>query len=304
MDLEPKWYDEVNPSWEYFSVYRKVRAALAALPNYFSSTTNIEGLDATDLFTLNSLLGASIENQVVDTLNGLRSFWDPDGCWATWRFVRQPQYFPDVLFFDLATSDRTRVIAFGIELKGWYLLSKEGVPSFRFKTTPAACAEPDLLVVIPWALTNVLSGRPRIFRPFIVPARYAAEFRNLKWEEEHKGNGTGEIKHPENAEPYPQGRENIQDQATYDNGGNFGRIARTGLLDAFIDDLMQENLCGISAKRWIEFFKKATKGHDQFSQEVDDITKRIKKDSRKTDTGSNELKRLLDDLRVLIAEYE
>ena len=35
----------------------------------------------------------------------------------------------------------TSAIAMGIELKGWYLLSKEGVGSFRFQVTPAACSD-------------------------------------------------------------------------------------------------------------------------------------------------------------------
>ena len=37
----------------------------------------------------------------------------------------------------------------GIELKGWYVLSKEGEPSGRYKVTPAACAPQDLLVIVP-----------------------------------------------------------------------------------------------------------------------------------------------------------
>ncbi len=39
-----------------------------ALPGYFNSTTNIEGIEARDLFALNTMLGTTIEVQVVNTL--------------------------------------------------------------------------------------------------------------------------------------------------------------------------------------------------------------------------------------------
>jgi hypothetical protein len=68
------------------------------------------------------------------------------------------QTFPNVRL--LSRSGGTVSVVLGIELKGWYLLAKEGVPSFRYTVTPAACSEYDLLVVIPWHLKNVLSGVP------------------------------------------------------------------------------------------------------------------------------------------------
>ncbi|MFQ5827536.1 MAG: hypothetical protein ACE5JD_00075 [Candidatus Methylomirabilia bacterium] len=51
----------------------------------------------TDIFTLNAALGATIEEQVVATLNALRPVWDPDKKLQTFGFVRQTQTFPDVL---------------------------------------------------------------------------------------------------------------------------------------------------------------------------------------------------------------
>src|SRR5687767_13019964 len=75
----------------------RVRSALIALPAYFEFKTEIEGVEATDLFALNDLLGSAIEVQVVTTLNRMRSVWDPDEEWAGYRFERQSQSFPDVL---------------------------------------------------------------------------------------------------------------------------------------------------------------------------------------------------------------
>ena len=57
---------------ELGTLVRNVREALSALPAYFRTSTRIEGLDAGDLFNLNSVLGATIEVQVVDSLNRIR----------------------------------------------------------------------------------------------------------------------------------------------------------------------------------------------------------------------------------------
>lgn len=44
--------------------------ALSALPMHFTSPIIIEGIDANDLFSINTLLGGSIETQAVAILNG------------------------------------------------------------------------------------------------------------------------------------------------------------------------------------------------------------------------------------------
>jgi hypothetical protein len=59
----------------------RLRTALLALPSYFEFNNYISGVNATDLFSLNSLLGASIESQVLKALNGERGLWDPDDEW-------------------------------------------------------------------------------------------------------------------------------------------------------------------------------------------------------------------------------
>ncbi len=93
---------------------RRVREAVMALPAYFDSRTNIEGLGATDLFSLNALLASTIEVKVVETLNRMRSVWDPDDEWALHSFERQAQTFPDVLLRK-RHSDGIRTVALGIE---------------------------------------------------------------------------------------------------------------------------------------------------------------------------------------------
>lgn len=53
--------------------------ALYALPMHFTSPINVEGIEVNDLFSINTLLGGTIEAQTVMLLNSLRSIWDPQG---------------------------------------------------------------------------------------------------------------------------------------------------------------------------------------------------------------------------------
>ena len=70
--------------------------ALRAVPMHFMSPINIEGLSATDLFAMNTLLGGAIEDQTVATLNATRAIWDPSGKWTDCEFRRYAESFPDV----------------------------------------------------------------------------------------------------------------------------------------------------------------------------------------------------------------
>ncbi len=245
----------IDPSdaWPHKRLWCGVIDALKALPAHFHSDTFIEGVNATDVFTLNSALGATIENQVVETLNTIRSVWDPENDYGTYLFVRQPQSFPDVVLKNL--SDETAKPIMGIELKGWYLLAKEAEPSLRFQQTGAACAEADVIMVVPWVLNSVISGRPRIYSPYIESAKYAAAYRNWHWKQMRGAGETAEIRVPSDAEPYPRKADATNDQPKSDKGGNFGRIARTGLMDDYLAKMQLQPVCGIRAAYWLEFFK-------------------------------------------------
>ena len=62
--------------WEHYKLFAHVREAIFVVPGNFRSNVVIRGVQATDLFNLNALLGAAIEEGVVDTLNSLRQLWD------------------------------------------------------------------------------------------------------------------------------------------------------------------------------------------------------------------------------------
>ena len=208
---------------------------------------------ATDVFTLNTTLAATIEESVVRTLNNLRSVWDPDDDYRTYAFVRQPQTFPDVV---LRTHTNGDDVLLGIELKGWYLLAKEEVPTYRFTVTAAGCNPWDLLAVVPWVLSNVLAGSPVLHRPFVETARYCAEVRNHYWLHQRNFKGDpGTIVTPTNVKPYPSKSDNISDDATKDAGNNFGRLARYGIMDAYIAEMHSSLIRGIAVRDWQKFFK-------------------------------------------------
>lgn len=240
-----------EPGDDHYQLYKDVREAIASLPIYFRTETHISGIMATDLHTLNSVLGATIEEQVVRTLNLIRNTWDPDEKYALYTFVRQAQTFPDVLLRKTSTDE----ILLGIELKGWYLLAKEAEPSLRFQVTSSACAQRDLIVVVPWVLGNVISGSPILFEPFVESAKYAADYRNHHWQSIRETNQDTRIEIPKGVRPYPSKADQILDKPHSDRGGNFGRLARTGIMDSYMQKLNEVQLCGIKTIYWRQFLR-------------------------------------------------
>ena len=236
---------------DHYQLYKDVREAISSLPIYFRTETHISGIMATDLHTLNTVLGATIEEQVVRTLNLIRNTWDQDEKYALYSFVRQAQTFPDVLLRKTSTNE----ILLGIELKGWYLLAKEAEPSLRFQATSAACAQRDLIVVVPWVLGNVISGSPILFEPFVESAKYAADYRNYHWQSIRETKQDRGIEIPKNVGPYPSKADQILDKPRSDGGGNFGRLARTGMMDSYMQKLNEVQLCGIKTIYWRQFLK-------------------------------------------------
>jgi hypothetical protein len=251
---EPPEAIEPDAAWEHLDLYHSVRRALFALPSLFESDFEVTGVLATDLYSLSASLGATLEVQVVEGLNRIRNVWDPEEKYALYRFVRQPQTFPDVTL-RASSPELDPQVLMGIELKGWYALAKEREPTFRFKVTPAVCQPQDLLVVYPWALTQVLSGSPRLFEPWVVSARYAAAYRNWYWEHGRETSDDPGIAISAVTAAYPVKSDQISDSAHYDAGGNFGRVGRYGIMNTYIVVLFEQRLAGIPLSAWQRFFR-------------------------------------------------
>ena len=157
----------------------------------------------------------------------------------------------------------------GVELKGWYVLAKEGEPSYRYRVTPAVCAPADLLVVYPWNLSSVVSGSPRLLSPYVIGARTAAEYRNYFWQYVRRAKTSREIKLSTETSYYPAKSQKIADVPTGDKS-NFGRFARVRVMDEYKEELFKESLSGIPVSAWQKFF-------NIFSEEqtVEGILKRL-----------------------------
>ena len=256
-----------NENWEHFSVWQKVYDLIEALPNYFKSEILIKGINVTDIYAVGNLFSAVIEAQIVDMLNKLRDVWDSDNQYSNYTFVRQAQTFPDIL---LTNIQKNNDVVFGIELKAWYVFSKESEPSFRFTVDPDACAKQDLLVVIPWFLSDVISGTPSLMFPYIELGKYAAEYRNYYWSKsrETSTRSTMIVRPPvEFRRPYPQSKVEASDKAEGDKGNNFGRIARAGLLDEYLNKIKLIDYLGIRVSHWMKFFKAMSE--NKTSEEID-----------------------------------
>jgi hypothetical protein len=78
------------------------------------------------------------------------------------------------------------------------------------------------------------------------------------------------------------GRGAINDVPFADTGGNFGRIARSRVLDDYVKAMQASLLCGVSVKHWHEFFLALSQGskkgdtakklHDAFARITKDVT--------------------------------
>lgn len=226
---------------EMLALWTNVQKAVAQLPAHFQTSMSIAGIPLEDLFAFNSILSINIERQVVAQLNELRPVWDPEGKYADYAFERQGQCFPDVV---LRRSPAEAPI-FGIELKGWYALAKERVPSFRFTTTPAACAPWDLIVVVPWIFSDITGGKAEIFAPYVESARYAAEYRNWHWQHAKRQRNKSKVSVSKHTGFYPLSKvDAIADSASPD-AGNFGRFARTKLMNPWVTELFAERRFGV-----------------------------------------------------------
>ena len=296
----------LDQTWatQYQGLYDGVTTALHAIADGFDADIEIAGMDATDLFGLNSALGSAIERHVVEALNKLRTVWDPTGKYPTFTLVRFPQSFPDVRLID-RNAVKTDPVLMGIELKGWFGLAKEGQPSFRFAATPLACAQQDLIVVVPWVFSNVLSGKPRLLTPFIEEARYVARMRNHHWT---WVKGTGEpndqVLLSIHSGPYPSKKTESSDKPVVDGGDNFGRIARTNVMDTFVATTLENDAGGIPIKYWVQFLNAFTERAAGTEEKIKTLFKQVREAMPDKDISGAKLNKLTGMLLEILKNDE
>lgn len=268
-----------------------------SLPAECTIENNYSGILATDLFSLNTLLGSMIENKVVMFLNAHRYLWDC-GEWSEYHFIRSNESFPDVR---LVKKNGNHDSILGIELKSWFILSKEGEPSFRYKTASEACDRGDLLCIIPWYLSDAVCGHPVLATPWVFSAKAAAEATKRYWIYERQTEKPMTVAQrklvvPNGIKPYMV---NARDKTNYkpvnDGGNNFGRLARTGIMSDFVEETLMTDILGIPADNWRLFLKAHTD-----SSSLQDIQKRI--NSITKIPQSEEFQQLMKSLRDYIEE--
>lgn len=302
-------YTSVNPSTlpvikdplskddDRFELIRRIREdTLPLLPSECFIKNEYSGMLATDLFCLNTLLGSMIESKVVDFLNTHRKKWDPNEELNEYHFVRSSETFPDVRLVK-GNDDLTPKL--GIELKSWFILSKEQEPSFRYTTAAEACDDSDSLCIVPWYLSNAVCGNPVLMKPWVYSAKQAAWEEKQFWEykKESKLPMTLEARKvdvPKDAKPYMNARSKTNYSVHKDKGNNFGRLARSEIMDDFINEILKTEVLGIPAENWCKFLQIHTD-----SKKIKNMEQRIKSivNSPKTDEfvkKVNELKILLE----------
>jgi len=276
--------------WLHYKMWDKVKDLIYSLPNYFETELVVKGINVTEIFSIGSAFATVIETQVVSILNRLRNIWDPENEYSNYAFIRQSQTFPDVL---LRNVEDKNDILFGIELKSWYVLSKEGEASFRYKIDADACADADILVVIPWLLSEVISGTPKLLPPYKELAKYAAEYRNYYWQKSRiESNENPNIHRPpqENMHPYPDSKREASDEAEEDKGGNFGRVARAGIIDDYTANIKSQDYLGVKIAHWIQFFKaiSETSTDLQIDKKIQRLKAQIQSEPSSFDEGKSE----------------
>jgi len=88
--------------------------------------------------------------------------------------------------------------------------------------------------VVSAVLSNVLPGAPVVFDPWSDLARYAAEYRSDHWSEARDTTHSKEINRPKSPTPYPKKAYQVAHDAEHDQGNNFGRLARTGMMNDYL----------------------------------------------------------------------
>jgi hypothetical protein len=78
--------------------------------------------------------------------------------------------------------------------------------------------------------------------------------------------------------PYPQSKVEASDKAENDKGNNFGRIARSGLLDDYLLKIKAIDYLGIKVSHWMKFFRVMSENRtsEEIDRQLDGILETIK----------------------------
>jgi hypothetical protein len=96
------------------------------------------------------------------------------------------------------------------------------------------------------------------------------------------------------------------DKAENDKGNNFGRIARSGLLDDYLAKIKVQDYLGIRVVNWMKFFKAMSENRtsNEIDKQLDGILSTIQADlkTKKNHEQLLILQTLVDNLRDLMSK--
>ena len=97
---------------------------------------------------------------------------------------------------------------------------------------------------------------------------------------------------------YPSKTQLISDEPEHDRGGNYGRFARTGLMDEYMKRLFEQELVGVPLNAWQRFLAIFTE-----ATSIDVIHRELGLIAEAAKEGESELTRQrIDKIKVYIAE--
>ena len=166
-------------------------------------------------------------------------------------------------------------------------------------------------------LTNVLSGYPEVYRPYVESAYDAAVLRDYYWTVERRMTDLAKPTPPSRAagyydivppatastvHPYPDPKSKVSDSGKNDSGKNFGRLGRSKLLMAdYIEEMLHTPVSGIEARHWTAFFKNYADGAQKGTLDQK-ITKMVTDHAKASGLLSTDIKDLLDAWVALLPE--
>lgn len=144
-------------------------------------------------------------------------------------------------------------------------------------------------------------------RTYIRSARFAAEYKNFYWEHRRSSSGNKNIKLSTATGHYPIKSDLISDVPMEDSGGNFGRFARTEVMDEFTVEVGMQLLAGIPTQAWRKFFKVFTENPTPGA--IDRLIATFEREQRnspdsllKTDVQVAQLRKIVEEMADLFVQ--
>ena len=205
-----------------------------------------------------------MEKQLAISLENHRTLWDPHNEYADHHWFHQGDVFPDLFFSKGRDGKELREnVRVAIEVKSWYIFSKESEPSLRFKQAGCFVNDTCIVVIFPWFLTNVVGGRVAVLPPIVLSAIDIVKDRDAHWKKnEIRDHDYFEEKNGKAPKPF-QSIENKRFTVVSSANTNFGRIFRLQEYKKLLNfyDVEIKGTSPSQFRKFLNDVEKKTSGH-------------------------------------------